>query len=191
MKEEDIIHLSDVGREQMRAMGELLKKKGFVIDGVESSPETRAQESAAGLNEVLHAGEVEMSSAVDDVYGPGPYLERMTMDEFAAMGGDAYDTNWQKYGHESRESIVDRMNTKFWEIVDRTKPGHARVMVSHGDPIAWLANTLAGQPIPLSGELRRLRYPAKGDALLAVIHPDGSLFTDYLISNPKTKQTIY
>lgn len=182
MAKEDIVHLNKTGEEQIRQLGELLKKRGFRCVRIATSPETRAQESTAILNEQLQAP-VLIVDDLDDVYAPGPYREQMSLGQLEAIGGDVYDEQrWGKYHHEQPTSVIARMHRAFWDSVNSLKTGETEVLVSHGDPVAWLANTLNSDEVPEPSQLRSLTYPAKGEGLLAIISPDNTIFTYYLIN---------
>ena len=82
----------------------------------------------------------------------------------------------------------------FNALAQSLKTGETGVLISHGDPIAWLANTLGTQNIPISQNLRELRYPAKGEGLVAVLDPNGDLFTIYRLNEDSvvsTQKRIY
>jgi hypothetical protein len=114
----------------------------------------------------------------------------MKMDEFAKLEGNVYDKlRWGKYNHEEPEEMVKRMSNAFKTLASTLRVGQAGILLSHGDPIAWLANYLDTQTIPNPKDLRDLIYPAKGDSLVAVIGPDEKIFTLYLLNENSKKQT--
>lgn len=186
---ESKIHLSEAGRVQMYHTGELLQERGFQIERIDVSPEIRADESAHALNRVLHVSDEAMrvNDLLDDTYAPGPFKEGMTLDELTAIGGDVYENNrWKEYVHERPEDIITRMNTAFWQSAKNLQTGQTAILVSHGDPIAWLVNTISGEVIPQPKDLRNLLYPSKGEGVVAIIGPDNKIFSLYSLGSWKT-----
>lgn len=180
MKPEDIMHLSSEGRKQMRELAQAIKEKGFKNIKIFSSPEIRTRESAEILREKLNIRKIEIDDNIIDVYAPGPYYEGMTMAEHRSMKGNVYKkSRWGKYDHERPEEIVKRMKRAFWRAAQKVKPGETAILVSHGDPLGWLINTLLTGKIPEPQKLREIIYPGKGEAMVAIIDPKGELFTLY------------
>ena len=189
MRREDSIGLSEEGKEQMKALATLLKNKDFQAMKIYTSPEKRAQESAEELNKILKVPIV-VNDDLDDVYGPGPYLEGVTMDQWEKeYRGDAYSKRWEKYDCEKPEAIIERMSNAFWKASEELKPGKAAILVSHGDPIAWFVNSLLGE-IPEPHNLRNLTYPTKGEALVAVISPDDKLAVIHELNKRPNRSTF-
>lgn len=115
----------------------------------------------------LNIASVTIDLDLDDVYGPGPYLEGMTMAEFEASRINNYDPErWSRYDHESTETLTERMLTVVARMVAQLKNGEVGAMVSHGDPIAFLLNYLQDGEIPDPGKIRGMMYPPKGSATL-------------------------
>ena len=182
MNPEDVIHLNEKGRIQMRDLASLLVKRGFKISNIVGSPHKRAEESVDELKNVLGITNVAFSDAIKDVYAPGPYREGMTMKQLQEISGDIYDKNrWGQYDHENQVAVIVRMKSAFWAMANQLKAGETGLLLSHGDPIAWLVNTLDADVVPSPEALRSLQYPGKGEAVLVVIHPDGSVFTRYIL----------
>lgn len=192
MKPEDIIHLSSEGTDQMETLAQLLKQRRFNCVEIVSSPEERAKESIGAFNKVLNIRESATDPNLDDVYAPGPYREGMTMKELAEIGGDVYDeSRWGQYNHERPEAVAARMEKAFWAVAQKLKVGETGVLVSHGDAIAWLLNKITSDKLPYPGELREKLYPVKGSGTLAVIDPEGKLFTLYSLTGESTKGSLY
>lgn len=167
MREEDIIHLSEKGRAQFPPLVAEIKKQNKVPSLLWCSPETRAKESAAILQKELGLAFVKIEPRLDDVYGPGPYIEGMIMREFEATRVNNYDhQRWGKYGHESAEAVTERMLTTVVLMVAQLQDGEVCAMVSHGDPIAFLLNYLQDGVIPDPAHIRNMLYPGKGSATL-------------------------
>ncbi len=192
MTQKDRIHLNERGREQMVAMGELLNKREYIVEQIRTSPEARARESAKALNKQLKVRHVAIDIGLDDVLAPGPIEERLTMEQLAQIGGDIYDEHrWGRYKHEQPNDVIRRMQQTFWDTAKNLKTGQTAVFVSHGDPIAWLVNTLHAGIIPDASDLRSLIYPAKGEGVLVIIGPDNKLFATQILATSSHKSTIY
>jgi len=174
MDPEDIIHLSDEGERQIKHLSSLLEERGFRLLLIYSSPSIRAQESAKILKgQLKNEDEIVIVEDLDDFFSPGPYKEGMKMDKLEEIGGNTYGKYWRdKYGHESPEEVTSRMQRVFWEIVGNLPLTGAVALVSHGDAIAWLVNSLDPHQNPTPENLREHHYPAKGEAAIITIGED-------------------
>ncbi|MFA6007143.1 MAG: histidine phosphatase family protein [Candidatus Shapirobacteria bacterium] len=179
MLPEDRIHLSDSGKNQMEILGQTLHKRQFNVTQIIASPEERAQESAKFISDQLGNPPIAINPNLDDNFSPGPYREKMTMNQLAEIGGNVYSQRWEKYQHEQPDSVVKRMHQQFMEMSNSLKTGETGVLVSHGDPIAWLLNTLQSELIPNPEDLRHLEYPAKGEAVIVIINSDNTIYSSY------------
>ena len=95
--------------------------------------------------------------------------------------GNPYDQRWEKYSHETPESVRQRMGEAFWRGAEALNPGQVAIEVSHGDPLAWLINELLGKK-PLPEDLAHSFYPQQGQAWLAVVGLKKELVAVYPIS---------
>lgn len=193
MRTADIIHLSDEGQAQMAVVAKTLSGRKFNVVRVVSSPETRAQESTQGIlaglkSELL----IQTAAELDDALCPGPYLLGIAMLDFARQNMDVYDgsSKWEDFNHETPASIKERIQHIFWQTAKGLKVGETALLVSHGDPIAFLLNALEGTDVP-PAELRNAIYPKKGEATVAVIGPDGKLFTAHSLNGPQLQSKIF
>jgi len=188
MDPEDIIHLSDKGKQQMRHLASLIKKQRLVVEMIYSSPSVRAQESAKILSDELELDEIKIIKDLDDFYAPGPYKEGMTLDELEEIGGNVYTEYWRKkHSHELPEEIIVRMKKVFNEMVNSLQPGEVGILVSHGDAIAWLVNSLDPNQKPTPGNLRELHYPTKGEAAVIVVEKDGEIINITFLKQPSSE----
>lgn len=166
-KADDIIHISKKGEQQLHLLALEIKKQNKVPDILWSSPETRARESAEILLNELGLNHIEIMPDLDDVYAPGPYLERMTMKQFQANNVNNYDkTQWAKYKHETAKAVTERMLGLVKRIVIDLINDQVGAMISHGDPIAFLLNYLQTGKIPNPKNIRKMMYPPKGSATM-------------------------
>lgn len=192
MKPEDIVHLSDEGREQMEKLGDLIKERQFRPVSLFASPETRTRESVVSLRETLELSKTTIDSRLDDIESPGAYLEGYKMADLPKIEADSklIAKLRKKYPHEEVPDLVKRMETIFWQQAKELKAGETGVFISHGDPISYLAYHLLFQKIPSQMELREKMYCPKGNALVAVIDSNDQLFTLFFIRKVE-KDKIY
>lgn len=181
MEEVDRISLGQEGREQIAVLGKLLRKRGVEvrIKLMLASPEKRAQESAEILQKELGGDTPATDQQLDDLYAPGPYKERLPLDEWRRTG-NPYDQRWNKYGHETPEAVSQRMNEAFWRGANQLKTGQVAIEMSHGDSLAWLINGLLGKK-PLPQDLIHSFYPQQGQAWLVVVGSEKELVAIYPI----------
>ena len=175
----------------MQGLGLLIVQRGFKIVRISVSPETRAQESVKYLTADNPFPEFETVDDLDDAYAPGPYLKRITMDQFAEQGGNVYDDSlWKDYPHEQSEAIVGRMRKAFDEMAESIKIGESGILLSHGDPISWLLNDVIKGSLPKPKDLRNSLYPEKGVASVLVLDSSNKLINHYKL-NPQGAGSKY
>ena len=189
MKAEDIIHITEYGKEQMHLLGVIIKNRRFRVKSFRYSNQTRAVESTVALNDILKVKDVKDEQSLKDVYAPGAYFEGLTMDDWKVQGGNAYDEKrWGKYNHEKPEKVIERINQVFWENVNGLNVGETVILLSHGDPIAWWINYQVTGKIPQADALRDQIYPNQGQAIVCIIDPQGNFFTHYILTDPSLKE---
>lgn len=185
MKEEDVIHITNYGRHQLRALGNVIKKLGFEVVRIRYSDQVRAVESVQALNIALQVKDIRAEPRLKDVYAPGAYLEGLSMHEWREQKGDAYDqVRWKKYSHESPESVIERFNSVFQETASNLEADQTAILLSHGDPIAWFTNFKVSGKIPNSKKLRSLIYPVQGQAIVVVLDSENNIVKHYLLRDP-------
>ncbi|MBU0618612.1 histidine phosphatase family protein [Patescibacteria group bacterium] len=190
MKPEDIIHLSAEGKKQLVNLGQLITRLELDCQRIFSSPESRTQESAEILGAILNI-KITITDDLDEIYAPGPYLEGLLLDQWQKSDGNCYDLQtWGKYKHESREDVLSRMKRAFKQTVQFLQPGESSILVSHGDPIAFLANWLVSGKIHDPTTLREAIYPSKGTGIIAAVDPEGSVIGLFPIGK-RDKTKIY
>lgn len=188
---EGVIHLSLRGREQMESLGDLISQRDFIVKMVWVSPQIRALESIRFLLEGRINCEPEIKEDLDDIFAPGPVIERVTIEEWAKLKGNAYDdTRWSNYGHEKPETIISRMRKVFNEMAECLSQGETGILLSHGDTIAWLLNSLIRNQVPDPFELRDSLYPEKGEAFVVVLDSNNRVHSGYLL-NPQNTGSSY
>jgi len=179
------MHLSTIGEKHMYELGQLIKAKGFNLTRIFSSPEIRAQESVAQLNKTLKLP-VEIVNDLDDVYAPDPYNEGWKMDKLIALGGNSYNLP-----HTERpENLVRRMLDVFNMASDSLKTGQSTILLSHGDPIAFLVYMLKTNSVLNPEKIRQVQFPKKGQVMVTVIGANKKLLTLYLL-NPDIEENSY
>lgn len=182
MQRGEEIHLSIEGKRQMWELGDFIKEKGIRIKMIISSPEIRTLESAQELQNFLELPNVEISRLLDDMYAPGPYLEGMNMGEIERIRGNVYDKKrWELYNHETPAQAIERMRSIFNQVTHRLNLSEACVLVSHGDPIAWFANTVGGKKNPTPQSLRNKIYPSKGNGIIYLLDGKNNIVDQYML----------
>lgn len=186
MNMNDWIHLSDTGTVQADALARLIRERAFRVTSVLSSPSSRAVETATHIaNSVKLSPNTE--DGLDDIYAPGAYKERYTMDQLAALEKNELELSRleKQYGHETHFQLVDRMQKFFLQVVKTLHAGQTGVLVSHGHPLGYLAHHLLTGEIPKEHAIRTSPfYPPKGGAILCILDPQGKFFTAYPLVDP-------
>lgn len=192
-KKEEITHITDYGKKQLRALGKVIIKKGFRVVKFRYSNQTRAVESAISLNKVLKVKDFKIEPGLKDVYAPGPYLEKLSLVEMKKIKGEVYlDKRWDKYQHENPTSVTKRIDSVFRKTATELKPGQTVILLSHGDPIAFWINKNVSGKYPNPKKLRDLIYPKQGEGIVIVINPENKITGHYSLKDPELlKGKIY
>lgn len=182
MKKEDLVHINEAGKLQMEKLGIIIKEKIINVKLIISSPEIRTLESAEELKKIFGLKKIEISCLLDDVYAPGPYFEKITMKEHEKNQGNVYNAyRWAKYKHETPKRIVERMQQIFDLTAKKLNLSESCILISHGDPIAWFANTIEHGKIPNPQNLRELIYPSKGNGIIYLLDKDNNIKNGYML----------
>lgn len=190
MDPQDIIHLSVIGRQQMRDLAEVLRHRQFNVSKIRVSPEIRTQESAQELRGRVNSElKTTIDPDLDEVYAPGPYQLRMTMDQLAEIGGNIYEGEfWREFDHETPPHIHERMKRSFLAQAQTLRIGEAGLLISHGDSIAWLVNHLVRgvglvrSEMPVPANLREAVYLKAGEGMVFVLDSNNRIFTAYILN---------
>lgn len=176
-----IIHLSNEGRSQIESLAKHIQSRHFSPKEVISSPLSRATETSEIFKDRLHIGNnVRVVEYLNDTKAPGVWMEQIKFSDFMKTGGNVYDSKrWEKYDHETPQEIVNRMKTALYNIAGSIRPGESVIIVSHGDPIAWLLNVVVDNKMPNPENLRDSIYPAKGSAVAVIFDSKGNYFSAY------------
>ena len=194
MKQENIVYLSDEGKKQMKQLARLIQAKQFRCVKILTSPQKRTLESTKCLNEILKVNNIVTSDELNEVFAPGAYFENYKMKDLPKIQADSdlMERLRKQYKHEKLAHLIKRMQAVFWREAKRLKTGEAVIFVSHGDPISHLTRALLfpKAEIPTGKELREKMYCPKGNALVAVINPEGKLFRLFFLDKVR-KDKIY
>lgn len=180
----DIIHLSEIGKEHLLTLGEVIKENKFNVTSIFHSPQTRTKESAEVLAKKLSIStkKVVPFDEINEVYAPGPYLEGISITEWVKRG-NLYSKKWEKYNHEKPKEIIKRMKDGFFGVASNLKLDETAILVSHGDPIAWFINYIDQGKIPDPAKLGSLIYPAKGEAIVFRLTEKNKIVGYYRLKN--------
>lgn len=153
------ITLSEVGRNQMRALADRFAKEGRSVDAIYTSPYPRAAESGEIFGAVFGIKKINPVNDFRDIDNSGP--SGITMDEVLARKGDfATDSRV-----ESLEHLAARMYEALRGIVFQ-EPDKTIAIVSHGDAIRTLLFRLEhpNDEIPPMTDISTYDYLDKGEA---------------------------
>jgi broad specificity phosphatase PhoE len=159
MAQKDWIYLSKEGEEQMQTLAETIISHKFHVTTIWTSPSSRAKESANVLAQTLGVPDVQIKDMLDDVLSPAPYRQRMTMTQLEELKGDVY-----ALAQETPHIIAQRMKQTFLTMANHLHQGDAGVLVSHGDPTAWLLRDIIQGVLPIPKNLRDALYLPKAGA---------------------------
>jgi len=172
-KPEDIKHLTELGKKQIKDTGLRIKDEGENIIKIVSSPAQRTRETAEILKSILFA-DISIDKRLNETYAPGPYLEKIVKTDPIVHKGFFYDKRWAKYKHETIEDVGLRMKEIFDETTKVLKDGEAEILVSHGDPIAILFRYLMTNKFPIPDNVHlKPYYLEKGEAIMILISEKG------------------
>lgn len=182
------ISLSDLGREEMYALGRTLRDRGVVPDAIISSDFLRAMQSSAEImrNYPELNLSVEPDPRLQDPNSPDMFGKSLV---WLAEIGDPYTNpelaNWRI---ERPPSFTARMVAAIKDVVERYC-GKTIFVVSHGDPTAFAMWQLLnpGKSLPSLGELKqesgRVPYLEKGEAWRILFDDQGQVLDHEHIAN--------
>lgn len=194
MDRKDIIHLSEIGKKQMQDLGKIILDKQFRVILAKVSPETRAQESIAALLESMGLTlQPEIDPDLDDNEASGPYKKRMSLDDIKKFGGNVYEgAQWAEFNHEKAEAVLERMKKVFFGIAQRIGEGETAIMLSHGDPTAWLLNDIVARNVPAAKDLRSSAiYPNKGEGYQVTLDFNNQVLEGVSLNSSNTINNKY
>lgn len=177
----DLIHLSVEGKTQLQNMGKKLNVLKFRIKQLWTSPETRAIESADALKEGYKNNfRILKKDELDEILFEGPYKDGLSIDPWE-RGEREFVPKKAGYRHEKTQSVVDRMDRAFAEIIYVLRVGETGILISHGDPIAYFINFKLNGIIPDYHDFNKVIYVKKGEALVIIIDADSTIFSQYTL----------
>lgn len=159
MNQKDWIHLSKEGEEQMQTLAGIIKSRKLQVTTIWTSPTSRAKESAIVLTQFLGIPDVQTNDMIDDVLSPAPYRQHMTMAQLETLKGDVYTL-----AEETPPMVARRMKQALIMMATNLHKGETGVLVSHGDPTAWLLRDIIQGVLPVPKNLRDALYLPKAGA---------------------------
>lgn len=190
----NIVHLSNKGRGGLLTLGKEIVQVGLKPRILWVSPQTRAVESANVLNVTLELDEVNIHKIPDinELDFPNAYMAGVQMKDLQQLFED-YD--WMDgimsiYPAEKYDALSERMLRAFQAIKSQLSIGESGILLSHGDPLACLANKLLYPDVEIESptQLRNSWYVPKGNALVvAVDSADSISYFNYLLPVDTTK----
>ncbi|RJQ36269.1 histidine phosphatase family protein [Candidatus Microgenomates bacterium] len=163
--------LNEKGKKQIRSISEKIKKSGYKINKIYSSPLTRTLMSSKIIADVFNIREIIKEKDLIDVDIPAMAGKPISLrNELHKSKRDEYEEEFVRRGNESSDSVINRMRSAFYKIAKENK-GKTVGMVSHGDPIKFLIYVLQhpGEIVPPMYVLTKDNYPQKGQAVKVVL----------------------
>jgi len=183
MDQKDWIHLSKEGEEQMQALAGAILSRNFHVTTIWTSPTSRAKESAIILADILGTPEPHINNMLDDLLCPAPYRQHMTITQLEELKGDVY-----ALAEETPQTVARRMRHALVMMAKDLHLGETGILVSHGDPTAWLLRDIIQGTLPSPKDLRNAFYlPKAGASAIFLSHNQIPLAVHFLTNlNEKT-----
>lgn len=172
------IHLSKEGHRQMEQVGKTIKERGFEPKKIYSSILTRAKQSSNEIAKSFPQIKIVLEEDLQDVYAPT--LTSKTIEwlhEMEAQGVDLYEHPDYVGDMETKVEIAKRMKKVLDKII-LDNPGDTVIVLSHGDPIAFLKAMITNskEPIPSTSKLKNNgHYPQKGEVWCVTFGPEDEI----------------
>jgi len=136
--------LTDTGKSQVAISTQQAMRRGWLNDKtiIYSSDFKRAAETAKVVEETLHTGKIQLSSALRERYF-GNWDGKHSRNYIRVWGQDISGFAQSNNGVESVSEVLDRVTRLIGEIETRYD-GKNILLVSHGDPLHILQAAFAG-----------------------------------------------
>lgn len=176
--------LSDEGREQIKLLGEEIKRSGQIPSKIYSSYLQRTLESANILAKILAIDDVQIEKDLADSHVPAfAGKPSQLRKDLHATGHDEYEGEYVVQGDETRQNIVDRMYGIFQKAFKEHKGG-CSMLVSHGDPIRfllWKLENPNSTQIECMAKMAYYDYLPKGCAWKFVLDSEGNMLEKTMV----------
>lgn len=176
------VHISNEGKEQITKFAQQLKNCGIVFDKIETSPLTRAIESARIVSDIVGLQKPSINEAFSDSYIPGWFDVPLSEQQKLMDRGEDIYLNPRSDDQEKYDDIANRMFMGFKDLVKRNK-GKTIAIISHGDPIRLLLYRLKcpeGE-IPNMSILSKQGYLKRGEAFHIVVDDEDNILKSELV----------
>lgn len=165
------LHLNNIGKDQIKTIAKKIKKSGYLIGRIYTSPLQRAIESSKIIANIFGIEDIIIDEDLIDVDIPAFIGKPLKIrKEIHKNGTDEYNEEFAKKGNEGRENIAKRMIKAFDKIVKENK-GRTVAILSHGDPLRFLLYKIENpkmKVLPMN-VLVKTDYPKKGEAVKIVL----------------------
>lgn len=182
MDPKDWIHLSKEGEKQMQTLAETIIFREFHVTTIWTSPTSRAKESATVLAQTFGVPDMQIKDMLDDVLSPAPYRQRMTMTRLEELKGDVY-----ALAEETPQTVARRMKQALVMMAQHLHQGETGILVSHGDPTAWLLRDIIQGALPSPKYLRDALYLPKAGAAAVFLSDNQTLLAVQFLTNLNEK----
>jgi len=182
MDRKDWVHLSKEGEEQMQALAGIIKSHKFQVTTIWTSPSSRARESADVLARTFGLSGSKVVDALDDLLSPIPYQQKMTTEELEKRKGNVYEL-----AKETPGEVLIRTKQTLIALANTLKQGETGIMVSHGDPTAWLLRDIIQGTLPSPKDLRSALYLPKAGASAIFLSQNQTPLAVHFLTNLNEK----
>jgi broad specificity phosphatase PhoE len=182
MDQKDWIHLSNEGEKQMQTLAKTILSYKFHVTTIWTSPTTRAKESALILAQTLGVADIQSKDMLDDVLSPAPYKQHMTMAQLEALKGNVYSL-----AEETPAAVALRMKQALVLMAKHLHKEETGVLVSHGDPTAWLLRDSIQGALPSPKDLRDALYLPLAGAAAVFLSDKQILLAVHFLTNLNEK----
>lgn len=177
------VHLSETGERQITVLGKMILTAGDMPEAIITSPLTRTVETSKILARICSVSVIQKDSELLETDSKG--FVGIPIDKVHTTMGDVYKNNDGSFEIERPEVQADRMKRAFFRALDAYR-GRTFLIVSHGDPLAFLCDSLVhpGKPLRPITELRNDLYLQRGTAWRTVVIRD-TVFTGWMKVEPQ------
>ncbi len=169
--------LNTAGERQIQNVAQLISRLPEKVTSIYTSPLLRTRQTAQIVSQKIQVPVVILDGLIDvdipALVGKPLIIRR----ELHAKGTDEYSSEWVKKGNETSQEIIERM-LKAFRMVQKENEHGFPLVVSHGDPLAFLLFRLENsqKPLPSIGSILQEGYNIeKGEGMYLVFDNSGKI----------------
>ncbi len=169
--------LNTTGERQIQNVTKLISRLPEKVTSIYTSPLLRTRQTAQIVSQKTHVP-INIVEDLADVDIPALVGQPLVLRrELHTKGIDEYSGEWVKKGNETSHAIIERM-MKVFRMVQKENEHGFPLVVSHGDPLAFLLFRLENpqKPLPSIGSILQEGYNIeKGEELYLVFDNSGKI----------------